>query len=358
MYKGVDFVVKAKSNKDFKILQISDPQILDASQARYEGRLEYSNYLSDQEIYDRCFYYVEQAIKQVDPDLITIAGDVIYGEFDDSGKSLERFIAFMESQNILWAPVFGNHDNESFKGATWQCKKFEQAKNCLFKKGDTKGNGNYTVGIEQDGTLKRVLFMMDSGGAYNAYNYCYMPSIGRYNEKETVREQNGFFDEQVEWMENRVKEIDNCLGFCVPKFLTTHIPIKQFAIATLEAGYVTDAIWIDDVEHVKLEPNGDGDFGEKHEYLEYFVNERVWQIIKNYNFNGTFCGHSHKNSLSLVYQGIRFSYGLKSSTFDNYYEHLLGGTQITLSSKNDDFKVEHKYVEHRAWKHYLKGDDA
>ena len=154
--KWIDFFVQADSNKDFKILQISDPQILDASQSRYKGRLDYANELSEQELYDRCFYYIDQAVKKTCPNLITIAGDIVYGEFDDSGKSLERFIAYMESLNILWAPIFGNHDNESFKGATWQSKRLENAKNCLFKQGNTLGNGNYTIGIEQGGKLKRV----------------------------------------------------------------------------------------------------------------------------------------------------------------------------------------------------------
>ena len=92
----VDFVVKAKPDSEFKILQLTDTQILDAGQSRFVGRLAYNNDLSDQELYDRCFYYVEQTIKQSNPDLILLTGDIVYGEFDDSGKSLERLIKFMD----------------------------------------------------------------------------------------------------------------------------------------------------------------------------------------------------------------------------------------------------------------------
>ena len=61
------------------------------------------------------------------PDLILMTGDNIYGEFDDSGASLRKLIAYMDSFQIPWAPVWGNHDNESTKGVTWQCEQFEKA---------------------------------------------------------------------------------------------------------------------------------------------------------------------------------------------------------------------------------------
>ena len=93
-----------------------------------------------------------------------MTGDLVYGEFDDAGTSLLALIEFMESFDIPWAPIFGNHDNESKKGADWQSARLEAAKNCLFKQRTLTGNGNYTVGIQQDGVLKRVFFMLDSNG--------------------------------------------------------------------------------------------------------------------------------------------------------------------------------------------------
>ncbi len=72
---------------------------------------------------------------------------------------------FVDNCNIIfWAPVFGNHDNESAMGADWQCEQLESAEHCLFKQRTLTGNGNYTVGIEQGGVLKRVFFMVDSNG--------------------------------------------------------------------------------------------------------------------------------------------------------------------------------------------------
>ena len=60
-----------------------------------------------------------------------MTGDIIYGEFDDKGTSLINLINAMESFGIPWAPVFGNHEQESMKGADWQSEQLENAEHCL-----------------------------------------------------------------------------------------------------------------------------------------------------------------------------------------------------------------------------------
>ena len=68
-----------------------------------------------------CFNYIAELIENERPDLILLTGDIVYGEFDDSGIIWTRIIDFMDSFGIPWAPIFGNHDNESAKGVAWQC---------------------------------------------------------------------------------------------------------------------------------------------------------------------------------------------------------------------------------------------
>ncbi len=90
-----------------------------------------------------CYGHIRSLVAQTNPDLIFITGDVVYGEFDDSGRSLEQFCAFMNGLCIPWAPVFGNHDNESARGVAWQCDLLESGEYCLFRRGNVTGNGNY-----------------------------------------------------------------------------------------------------------------------------------------------------------------------------------------------------------------------
>ena len=147
---GVDFLVRVDGDRAPVVLHLTDPQII-----------EESDELKEQ----KCYRYIRETVQAVKPDLILMTGDLVYGKFDTEGEALVELIAFMESLKTPWAPVFGNHDNESPMGVAWQCERLEEAEYCLFKRGDVQsGNGNYTVGILQGGRLKRVFFMMDSGG--------------------------------------------------------------------------------------------------------------------------------------------------------------------------------------------------
>ena len=75
----------------------------------------------------------------------------------------------MDSFNIPWAPIFGNHDNESAKGVAWQCEQLEKAQNCLFKRGSLTGNGNYSIGlVDENGKIRRIIYMLDSHGCIGA----------------------------------------------------------------------------------------------------------------------------------------------------------------------------------------------
>ena len=255
----------------------------------------------------------------------------------------------MESLNIPWAPVFGNHDNESMMGVTWQCEQLEQAENCLFKRNNLTGNGNYSIGIVQDGQLIETIFMMDSNGCTHAFadGYGALNEAGQpltYNAGEKIKTEIGFGADQVEWLEESCKNIDAATGGTVGKLLAFHIPISQFAAGAYESGYQSDQ----GLSNAELYTIGEdvtaqnGDFGTKGEAFKGIHSEYgLWNILKKYNFEGVFCGHSHKNSVSILYDGIRLTFGLKAGTFDRYLESELGGTKITVSKNL--FEVEHVY---------------
>ena len=345
----VDFAVEVESGRDVVILQLTDTQIIDAGQARTMERLGNKNPLTEQAKYTNCYRYIEDAVKKTNPDLILMTGDLIYGEFDDSGEIFKGLIAYMESLNIPWAPVFGNHDNESMMGVTWQCEQLEQAENCLFKRNNLTGNGNYSIGIVQDGQLIETIFMMDSNGCTHAFadGYGALNEAGQpltYNAGEKIKTEIGFGADQVEWLEESCKNMDAATGGTVGKLLAFHIPISQFAAGAYESGYQSDQ----GLSNAELYTIGEdvtaqnGDFGTKGEAFKGIHSEYgLWNILKKYNFEGVFCGHSHKNSVSILYDGIRLTFGLKAGTFDRYLESELGGTKITVSKNL--FEVEHVY---------------
>lgn len=345
-----DFVLNVESGREVSILQLTDMQIINPGEARSERRLNGNTTpLTEKDLYEKCYKYIEKAIKDADPDLIIITGDFIYGEFDDSGENFKKLINFVESFNIPWAPVFGNHDNESMKGVTWQCEQFENAENCLFKRGTTTGNGNYSIGIAQDGKLIKIIFMMDSNGCGAAYEDYYgaLDANGNpltYNANEKVKISAGFAYDQMDWLEQECIRIDDRSGHCVSKFLATHIPIMEFAKGAFASGYqTTDEADNDELYTLSIDKDPKyNDFGTKGEVFKGIYDATgLWRVMKENNFDGVFVGHSHKNSLSVLYDGIRLTFGLKTGTFDRYDSSMLGGTEIALTENT--FTVKHLY---------------
>jgi metallophosphoesterase superfamily enzyme len=303
----VDFIVSVPEGREPKILQITDPQIIDASQVRTPDRLGglLPDYWGADKKNERCYNFLEEIITETDPDLILLTGDIIYGEFDDNGSNLIEFIEFMESFNIPWAPIFGNHDNESKMGADWQSEQFENAENCLFIQRKLTGNGNYTVGIEQGGELIRVFFMLDSNGVYNASE----ESLSNGHTQRDI----GFGQDQIKWYTKNAKAIKNESPDTKISF-AFHIQLDVFGDAF--AKYTTDPskhIFIDYAENRQ-----EGDFGyiEKH-YSGFDADKSIFEGLKKLGVDSIFVGHEHSNSASIVYEGVRLQFGMKCTSYDS-----------------------------------------
>ena len=135
---GCDYLVRLPAGRTPRILQLTDMQVIDATQQRYSGRLNEKEVVcwAPENADAECYGHIRSLVAQTNPDLIFITGDIVYGEFDDSGRSLEQFCAFMNGLCIPWAPVFGNHDNESARGVAWQCDLLESGEYCLFRRGN------------------------------------------------------------------------------------------------------------------------------------------------------------------------------------------------------------------------------
>ena len=336
----VDFVVQAEEGQEFRILQLTDTQIIDPGQSRYPERIGDTTPITDEVLYKEVFYYIEEAIKRTDPDLIIMTGDIVYGEFDDSGEILCKIVDYMESFGIPWAPVWGNHDNESIKGVTWQCAQFENAEHCLFKRGEITGNSNYTIGVKQGDKLIKVIYMMDSNGCGEGKSYSYMPSFGEYNQDEKIVTAAGFGNSQLEWLDTTCTNITNSLGYTPSKFAAFHIPIKEYSDAATIKGYQSS----DAQKEFYIRDESGEDFGKKYESIRGMNVPDFWMLLKKHSFDGVFVGHNHTNNFSIVYDGIRLTCGLKTGEHDRNRNDMKGGTLITVAAGGESFTVEHCYV--------------
>ena len=311
-----------------RILQLTDMQIIDAEGRRTPDRIseEKISLWSPERMDANYFSHVRDLVAQSEPDLILLTGDIVYGEFDDTGRVLRRLIAEMDSLGIPWAPVFGNHDNEAKIGVEAQCALLEAGKNCLFRRGNTVGYGNYTVGILSGDRLCRVLYLLDSHGCRNS------------SEEAVKSLSTGIHEEQGQWMENVAKRLRERFGASVPGFAAYHIPTREFVEASVAAGYGD--------EHATYTLGADlparaGDFGGKWERMKGYPSpDRFAERLLAMNVRGVFVGHCHCIQTSIGYKGIRWTFGLKTGIYDYYSNGQLGGTLIEERGAGD-FSVRH-----------------
>lgn len=316
---GCDFVVnlpESKGRKPIKILQITDPQIIDSSQMRTKDRLTQSEVLAwAPENFDvQCGNHIRSLICQTKPDLIFITGDIVYGEFDDNGTALEWFTNLMDSFEIPWAPVFGNHDNESAMGVDYQCRLFENARHCLFKRGNVSGNGNYSVGISVGGELVRVIHMIDSNGCY-------------HSDDPAIIKLRGVYEDQYELVAETTKNIRNANKKEVPAFMAFHCPHAVFVEAEKEKGYVNEDRY-NYIIGVDAKAKDD-DYGFKLDSADAFPGRVDFlKFAEENNIDGVFIGHHHNTATTISYHGIKLVYGLKTGQYDSYIPGNIGGTLI------------------------------
>ena len=343
----VDFVVEVEEGRDIRVLQLSDTQIIAGEDTRSSGGGDSMWAYKEVQRHER---FVEQVILKYDPDFIFVAGDVIYGRYDDNGEHLIRYIEFMDSFKIPWAPVLGNHDPECYIGIDWVCEQYEKSEYCLFKQRTLTGNGNYSVGLVQGGELKRTFYMLDSNGSGTASQ----KSLSNGHTKTTA----GFGDDQIEWYSESIQKIKNVSPETKFSF-AFHIQFYAFVNAYEKYGFTNDksCLPIDIDNHPDKE---EGDFGYMGAVCPtlWDYDNKVYNGLKELGVDSFFVGHEHCNSGSVVYDGIRFQYGQKSSTYDqanyltangsivgSYYDNtgvaIIGGTALPISEEDGSIVNPH-----------------
>ena len=323
-FSGCDCVVMLDGkdgDRAIKLLQLTDMQFIDSSQSRKADRLKPDEVKPwAPENFDlQCGNQIRTLVAQCKPDVIFITGDMVYGEFDDNGSVFTWFCKFMDQFEIPWAPVFGNHDNESAKGVQWQCEQLENSKYCLFKRGCVSGNGNYVVGIARGEKLVNLMYMLDSNGCSGA------------TDCEVIKTQ-GIFPDQIEFIKKRAREIEETQGRKIPSIVAFHIPTDDFVRAEEEKGYKTEERCFYNIG-VDVDQRGE-DFGCKYEKISPIVVPKFSQTLKEINAKGVFAGHYHCVNTCISYDRIKWVFGLKTGQYDYHNPSQLGGTLIRANGEN------------------------
>ena len=344
----IDFVVRVESGKDPVILQFADPQIMDTtySTGTVAGNQAAIDYWDEDSRDELAYDLMTEVIEASDPDLILVSGDIIYGRYEGTEGHLHNdFVEFMETFNIPWAPIMGNHDLETPFGADNVSDLYEGATNCLFKQNTLSGHGNYTIGIAQGGEIKRVIFNMDTHGCSGASEETLASSQtirpGTDNSWGTYYALYGLQKDQIAWFENATNGIK--AAFPNTKLsVHIHVPMNYVYTAMNEAykakvgspvakreiasGYEETGKFL---APERVVGHAEGDFGI---LCSMYAPEVVdcWDTVKTngaddaihnamvaLGVDSFFLGHMHSNSASIVYNGVRYQFGQKCSLYDS-----------------------------------------
>lgn len=283
--KSIDdetFTMRIPNDRDFRILQLTDLHLGFGLISKCKDKLALDA--------------VRKIIAKSNPDMIVLTGDSIFPFLPKAGtlnnrKQANKLIEFLDSFEIPYTPVFGNHDCEigSICSKDELSELFKKGKYCIFTEGrkNITGVGNFIIElVDYSGRALLALVMLDSN-MYGDEGWFY----GGFDR---------IHDDQVDWCMERL----NSLKQDYPDMKAMaffHMPPREFKEA---------------YEKMKL---GDksviyrhGSIAEKDEYfgISKFESTFFDRAVENGVIKWMFCGHDHLNTLSLLYKGIQMTYGM------------------------------------------------
>lgn len=303
-FEGVTELKKEK-NRDFKILTLSDIHFSDFG---------YRAFFSLHGV-----NVIKKMVVSTQPDLIVLMGDFVCGD-NSTYYSIHRITDLMESFGVPWAPVFGNHDDESNCDLNYLADVMMTSPHCLMRKGDPEmGVGNYIINISEndengDSAVVESLFLMDS-------------HHGAFNEK------------QQRWFKWAADGINTLTDNGAEISLYMHIPLPEYETAYNMAWDSGKKCWRDGFEA----------YGRLHEPIccEHDENGNprdrgMFELIKNSKSTKyVFCAHDHMNDFSLKYEGVRLTYTMKLGHASGFQFGYDGATLIRVGSNGID-RITHK----------------
>ena len=294
-----EYILETAYTADYRILTLSDIHLGDKD---------------DQDIHYR---FMDLTIQDANADMIVVTGDLFTYASKGTAK---RLFEFLDSYNIPWTVIFGNHDEQCFFSIDWMTDYLNnQTKNCLFKDiqdDDVYGNCNFAINLMNGNQIFEQLIFMDSNRYYYAdyFGYDYIKP------------------DQIEWYKNLVDYTKTQNGgTLVDSFLYYHIPLPEIMDVYEKAKAGTDGATYE--------------FGDKDEkpcppdYNSGFFDV----VVEKGSTKAMFFGHDHINDFIVKYQGVDFIYAIKATDRIYYNDNMMGGRVTIL---HNDHTYSHEVILH------------
>ena len=309
-----DYIELVKQEgEDFVILNLTDIQLSDGKAYGEEGECTED--------------LITKLIADNQPDLITLSGDNAW----DTAAYM-KLIDFLDSFDIPWAPVMGNHDGQGCISEFWVAYKLYEAENCLFQFGpEDMGYGNYIINITENGEIVHTLFMMDT----------HSDAEFVLDDGTVVEGYDHLWNNQQKWYKWAVNGIADMAGRVVESTAIMHIPVYEYL-----AAWDMVSIESEESEMGVLNPEySDIASGRCYELsCPAPVNNGFFGLCKELGSTKTILvGHDHKNDFTVEYEGITLAYAVKSG-FGSYWQpDMIGGTTLTVNSAGNVDLQQHYY---------------
>lgn len=240
---------------------------------------------------------IGQMIREQKPDLIIVGGDTVLTQWNDI--CTRQFAEFMDTFEIPWAPVFGNHDGEGRADKAKLAEIYESAEYCLFRCGPAgmDGMGNYVVNLTRNGEIAYTLFLFDDG---------------QYRITDGEISDGGINDNQIAWFRWTADGIAEAAGRPVPCMAFMHVPVPEYANQrdAFSAGQRAE------------------------ESCTAKINDGFFSAFQGAGGTHLFAGHDHNNNFLSEYEGTQLNYMTKSSYNCYFTSAALGGTVICFDENN------------------------
>ena len=378
-------VEKNLDKEDFTIVQLTDMQLWSSGKDN-----------------NAAFDTAEEVIKRTDPDLVVFTGDNVSGV--GVPELLKTFIKKIEAlaskYDFLWAPVFGNHDNEMRATPNWSGDQYlkvsrEKGGHCLFQKGPTNlgdeyGDllGNYVINVKEGNQIVQSLYMLDNS-AYAKYSKDLINSV--FEKEGRKSKERPFPYAQIEWCKWQATNINKIAGDTVPSIFFTHCAPYEMGDVVLKYvaggngkidGQKSDNPNSDDLDKEIVGknsfwtipgsniPNSGGGpvikpaSVKNNNAINYPIidgkelkgilgrisyvpghalyNTGIVDAMKDLGLKGWFVGHDHENDCVFEYDGVVYGYGLKAGPSPKPWNDsfFFGGTKIVMD-KSGNIKPTH-----------------
>ena len=238
--------------------------------------------------------YMNRLVKKIKPDMIILSGDMVCS--DASFFSIRRLTDIMESFDIPWAPLMGNHDSEGNCDRNFLADIMMKGPHCLMKKGPSDaGVGNYTVDITEGENTVHSLVLIDS-----------------YKEFRP--------DATCDWYEKATEGVEGEIS------VHMHIPPAEEVAA-----------WDEVKTSGGTKTEKPGCYGECHEEIcpqgkEEGSTKNLFDVIRNSGAGYIFSSHDHMNNFSVPYEGVRMTQCMKIGKGSGFQHGFNGTTLIKISS--------------------------